>query len=298
MIANMNKKKMVFSFALLFFLAIPSSAQEPQYFMLLADPQLGFFTNNKSFIQETANFEFAVATVNRLKPAFTIILGDSVHKAGDAKQIKEFFRISNKINPSIPVYFVAGNHDFGQTTTPETLTAYRKNFGRDYYSFRAGSIYGIVLNSALIYEPKNVETEYQNQLSWLKKELQTAKASGAPHIVVFQHHPYFLSKEKEPDQYFTIPGERRKLFLDLFRHYGVRYIFAGHTHKNYVAKDNSLEMVTSGPVGMPLDEGGSGIRLAAVTPSGIEHRYFDFGKLPPQLTITPSPVVAPPAKKE
>jgi|WetSurMetagenome_2_1015567.scaffolds.fasta_scaffold307442_1 serine/threonine-protein phosphatase CPPED1 len=293
-----NKKKTAVLFALLLFFAISSSAQEPQYFMILADPQLGFYLNDKAFTQESANFEFAVATVNRLKPAFTIILGDFANKTGDAKQTREFFRISGKIDSSVPVYYIAGNHDVGHTPTPEMLSAYRKKFGRDYYSFRAGLIYGIVLNSSLIYEPKNVAAEYENQLSWLRNELERAKASGAPHIVIFQHHPYFLSEAKEPDQYFTIPNERRKLFLDLFRKYGVHHVFAGHTHKNYVARDGDLEMVTSGPVGMPFDEDRSGIRLAAVTPSGIEHRYFDFGKLPAKLTITPSTAVALPAKKE
>jgi serine/threonine-protein phosphatase CPPED1 len=291
------KSKTVFLFAWLFVLAIPSFTQEPLYFMAITDPQLGMYANNKSFGQETANFEFAVATINRLKPGFVIIMGDLINKDGDAEQIKEFSRISKKIDPSIPVYCVAGNHDVGRAPTAETLAAYRKNFGRDYYSFRAGSIYGIVLNSLLILESKSLARENQEQLSWLKNELETAKASGAQHIVVFQHHPYFLGDAKEPDQYFTIPGELRKPFLDLFHSYGVHFVFAGHTHKNYVAKDGDLEMVTSGPIGMPFGEDGSGIRLAAVTPSGIEHHYFDFGKLPAKLTVTPATVLTAPATK-
>ena len=38
---------------------------EPFFFFQLSDPQFGMFTDNKDFAQETANFEFAVATINR-----------------------------------------------------------------------------------------------------------------------------------------------------------------------------------------------------------------------------------------
>jgi serine/threonine-protein phosphatase CPPED1 len=280
------KNRIVFLFAFLIFIAIPAHSQEPFYFMTLTDPQLGMYASNKDFVQETANFEFAVAAVNRLKPAFVVVLGDLVNKAGDPEQIREFQRISKKIDASTPVYLVAGNHDVGADPTAEELAAYRKNFGRDYYSFRSGPVYGIVLDSSVIISPKNVSSEYQDQLSWLKKELATAKASGAAQIIVFQHHPYFSSDAKEPDQYFNIPVERRKEFLDLLRNYGVHYVFAGHIHKNSIAKDGDLEMVATGPVGMPLGDDGSGILLAAVTPSGVQHHYFDFGKLPSKLTVT------------
>jgi serine/threonine-protein phosphatase CPPED1 len=283
-------------FLLAFLIVLPSFAQEPVYFMMLTDPQFGMYTNNQNFVQETANFEFAVATVNRLKPAFVVVLGDMINKAGDAEQIKEYFRISKKIDASIPVYLMPGNHDVGQAPTTESIAAYRKDFGRDYYSFQSGSIYGIVLDSALISEPKNVASEYRDQLSWLKKELETAKASGAQHIVVFQHHPYFINEAQEKDQSFNLPNERRKPILDLLHSYGVHYVFAGHTHKNSVGKDGDLEMVANCSVGMPFGEDGSGIRLAAVTPAGIQHRYFDFGKLPSRLTISTAPAFTMPAK--
>jgi serine/threonine-protein phosphatase CPPED1 len=281
------KNRIVLLFAFLVLVAIPGFAQEPFYFMTLTDPQLGMYANDKNFVQETANFEFAVATVNRLKPSFLVVLGDMVNKTGEPDQIKEFQKILKKIDASIPVYLVAGNHDVGHEPTPETLAAYRKSFGRDYYSFRAGPVYGIVLDTTIMVSSKNVASDYQDQLSWLKKELETAKASGAAQIIVFQHHPYFTTDAKEADQTFNIPGESRKQFLDLLHAYGVHYVFAGHTHKNYDAKDGDLEMITSAPVGMPFGEDGSGIRLAAVTASGVQHRYFDFGKLPAKLTVTP-----------
>src|SRR5262249_5292208 len=151
-------------------------------------------TANRDFTQETASFEFVVATINRLRPAFVIITGDLINKPGDQAQADEYFRISGKIDKSIPLYSVPGNHDVENEPTEASLAAYRKRFGRDYYSFRHASMTGIVLNSSIIHSPKNVPGELKRQEEWLRKELAAAKASGALHIVQFQHHSWFLEQ--------------------------------------------------------------------------------------------------------
>lgn len=264
---------------------MPCRAQEqPYYFIQLSDPQIGMYSENKSFEQETANLEFAVATINRLKPGFVIVTGDLVNKTGDPAQISEYLRICGKIDPSVRIFQIAGNHDVGNEPTPESLTAYREKLGRDYYSFRAGPVYGIVLNSALIYSPNKVLAEYQKQEAWLKSELEEAKTSGAKHILVFQHHPYFLANALEPDQYANIPLERRGKYLDLLKNYSVRYVFAGHHHQNVISRDGDLEIIASGPVGKPLGEGRTGMRVVMLKGTAIEHRYYDFSALPERLS--------------
>ena len=278
------KQRLVFAILLIAAVFLPSYSQQPPFwFVMLADPQFGMYTADRSFEQETANYEFAVAAVNRWKPAFVIVLGDLVNKAGDPAQVKEFLRISRTVDPSVPVYFVAGNHDAGNEPSPESLQAYRQAIGRDWYSFRAGPVYGIVLNSTLIKSPQNAMHEYEAQDAWLKKELESAKASKQEHIIIFQHHPLFLSSAQEADQYENIPGLRRRELIDLFRKYGIRHVFAGHTHKNVLARDKDLEVTATGPVGKPLGKDGSGIRVATVTESGLSHRYHDFGMLPAVL---------------
>src|SRR5262245_26143630 len=105
------------------------TAAEPFFFIQLSDPQLGMFTDNRDFAQDAANFEFAVTAVNRLRPAFVIVTGDLVNKPGDAAQIAEYRRIVAKIDSSIPVYNIAGNHDVENAPTPASLAAYEKIFG-------------------------------------------------------------------------------------------------------------------------------------------------------------------------
>src|SRR3954453_23409469 len=134
-------------------------AAEPVFFIQLSDPQFGMFTDNKNFAQETANFEFAVATVNRLRPAFVVISGDLVNKAGDAAQIAEFQRIVAKVDSSIPVFNVVGNHDIGNVPAPSTITAFTNRFGPDHYTFERGDFVGIVLNSTIIHSPQQTTNE-------------------------------------------------------------------------------------------------------------------------------------------
>src|SRR5262245_37261913 len=263
-------------------------AAEPFFFIQLSDPQFGMFTTNRDFAQETANFEFAVATVNRLRPAFVVITGDLVNKPGDAAQIAEFQRIAGKVDRSIPVYNVVGNHDIENVPTPVTLAAYTNRFGPDHYTFRHAGFLGIVLNSIIIHSPPQTTNELAAQERWLRAELERARANPPEHIVVFQHHPWFLKTADEADGYFNIPRERRAIYLALFRESGVKYLFSGHYHRNALARDGELEAITSGPVGMPLGGDKSGLRIVIVRDDRLEHRYYHFGELPNQVDLSPA----------
>src|SRR6476620_734433 len=113
-------------------------AGESFSFIQMSDPQFGMYTENKSFEHETANFEFAVATANRLHPKFVVITGDLINQPANAAQAAEYHRIASKLDPAIKLYSIPGNHDVSNEPTPSTLAAYRERFGRDYYSFRMG----------------------------------------------------------------------------------------------------------------------------------------------------------------
>jgi 3',5'-cyclic AMP phosphodiesterase CpdA len=278
-----------FVFGAVFLASVSSTkAAEPFYFIQLSDPQFGMFTGNKDFAQETVNFEFAVATVNRLRPKFVVITGDLVNKPGDAAQIAEFKRIVGKIDSAIPVYNVAGNHDVENVPTPALIASYTNLFGPDRYTFRHDGFVGVVLNSSVIHSPQQTTNEYAMQEQWLRAELARIKADGAQHIVIFQHHPWFLKAADEPDQYFNIPTERRASYLKLFREFGVKYLFSGHYHRNAVARDGDMEAVTTGPVGQPQGGDKSGLRVVIVRDSGLEHRYYHFGEMPTQIDLQPA----------
>lgn len=296
---------------------IPSAwleSGDSTYFIQMADPQLGMWStpmlylllgmsgDPDAFERGSADMVRAVAHANRLRPDFVVLCGDLTNVPGHAAQIAEFKRIAAQLDPSIPLYLVAGNHDVGNEPTPESLEAYRSHFGPDYYSFRAGNVYGIVLDSQLIHSPQSVAAEADLQLAWLRTELEHAKASPAEHILVFQHHPFFLTGADEKDGYFNIPSSRRFLYLDLLREAGVPVVFAGHYHRNAHGRHGELEMVTSGPVGRPLGDDPSGMRLVRASSAGIEHLYFSLDDVPASFRMAAEPrprgSVDPPARSE
>jgi 3',5'-cyclic AMP phosphodiesterase CpdA len=261
------------------------AAPDPFFFIQLSDPQFGMFTDNADFAQETANFERAVTIINRLRPAFVVVTGDLVNRAGDAAQIAEYRRILARVDPAIPVHNVAGNHDIGNIPTPSSIAAYTNLFGPDHYAFRHQGFVGIVLNSTLIQSPQEAGELLAQQERWLRTGLDQARAAGATSIVVFQHHPWFLSAADEADQYFNIPRARRAAYLEWFRAAGVRYLFCGHYHRNALAHDGRLEVVTTGPVGKPLGPDKSGLRIVIVRGDGLEHRYYALEEAPLRVDL-------------
>lgn len=253
------------------------------YFIQMSDPQFGFFNENKSFEKETGNFRRAIQEANRLKPAFVVITGDLVNRSLDSAQIAEYKRVSQELDPRIPLYNVAGNHDVGNTPTVNSLEAYKKSFGADYYSFTCQSTLGIVLNSMYLKDPQLVPEQAKAQEDWLVKTLAEAKKHRYTNILVFLHHPLFLSEPDEPDQYFNVPLAARKKYLALFKASGIQFVFAGHYHRNAFGKDEGLQMVTTGPVGKPLGKDSSGFRIITVKGNTISYPYYSLDSLPARV---------------
>jgi 3',5'-cyclic AMP phosphodiesterase CpdA len=257
------------------------SGPAPKFFIQASDPQFGMFAKDTNFTQETANFEFFISNVNRLKPQFVVVTGDLTNKGSDADQVAEFHRIAKKLDPSIKMYNVAGNHDVGNEPSPETLALYRKNWGPDYYTFDNGEVRGIVLDSSLIQAPIHAQSEADKQEKWLRGELAKAKTEGK-RIVIFQHIPFFLKTPDEKDQYFNIPLQHRTRYLALLHEYGVRYVFAGHYHRNAEGHDGDLDMVTTCAVGKPLGPDPSGFRIVRL--DSMLHPYIGLGTIPNEVT--------------
>lgn len=254
----------------------------PFFFIQLADPQFGFMDAE----QEAKNAGRAVEHVNRLKPKFAIVCGDLVHPPPGAKgrdeKLVEFKRIFSNVDPSIPLVCVSGNHDVGNKPTPASLREHRALFGDDWFTFWAGGVRCLVLDSTLFSDPSGAPDEQKAQAEWFAKELAGEKAK---HLLVFQHHPWFLVAPDEKDAYMNIPLERRRPALEAMKAAGVRAVFAGHLHANAHGMDGTLEMVTTGPVGKPLKKDPSGLRIVEVREDGLKHRYYALDEVPEKVDL-------------
>jgi 3',5'-cyclic AMP phosphodiesterase CpdA len=264
---------------------IAGAQQQAWFFAVLSDPQFGMYAKDQSFTQETANFEFAIANLNRLHPRFVVICGDLVNRAGDPAEIAEYKRVLQKLDPSIPAYSVAGNHDVDNIPTPAKLDAFHTAIGRDYYTFSASGIFGIVLNSNLIRSPEGDPEAARRQEEWLEKTLASAKSNPKQQVVIFQHIPYFIQDANEADGYFNIPQPTRRRYLDLLEQAGVRYVFAGHYHRNAISTDGPLTEIVTGAVGMPLGGSLSGFRLVTVDAQKLNSKWFCLGGMPNQVDL-------------
>lgn len=266
----------------------PTAAPAPEpafFFVQMADPQFGFFSEGDDFSRETANFTRAIEAANRLHPAFVVVCGDLTNRTGDAAEIAEYRRIAAMLDPSIPLYEVPGNHDVGNTPTPASIAAWRRVFGPDHYTFRRNGVLGVVLNSSLIKDPSGDSADAAAQERWLAAVLDSARHEPGTRVLVFQHHPWFLERVDEPEQYFDLPVAKRRATLDAFRAAGVREVFAGHYHRNAIARDGDLEMVTTSAVGRPLGSDPSGFRVVIVTRDTLVHRYYSLDSIPARIEL-------------
>jgi len=223
-----------------------------QTFIQMSDPQFGMYAENKGFEHETANFEFAVATANRLKPAFVVLTGAtwSTPRATPRK-IAEFKRVAGKLDPNIRLFLMPGNHDAGNEPTKESLRNTASNSGRT----TTRSAWATLPESRSIRTWRRARRVFPRKPPkmevWFRAELAKAQRDGAKHLIVFQHIPFFLKDANEEDRYENIPRETRQRYLKLLHEFGVKQVFAGHYHSTSEARDGDLEMITTGPVGSP-----------------------------------------------
>ncbi len=263
---------------------------KPFFFIQMSDPQFGMIEGPKlgkkrTYEQEINLHTFAISEANRLAPKFVVITGDLIQDPGDANQISILKRINARLNQKIPLYLVAGNHDVGNIPTPESLAAYRRDIGSDYYDFFYDKCHFIVLNSCICQQPQKAPEEWDKHLRYLKEKLADSRKKVVNHTMLFMHHPLFLKDPDEEDQYFVIPKVRRKVILNLLKEYEVSAVFAGHWHRNSFGRDGKLQMITTGPVGKPLGKDGSGFRIVKVFPDRVEHQYYPFGSLPSKVEL-------------
>uniref|UniRef100_A0A3P9H9R6 Serine/threonine-protein phosphatase CPPED1 n=1 Tax=Oryzias latipes TaxID=8090 RepID=A0A3P9H9R6_ORYLA len=269
----------------------------PFYFIQAADPQLGLMKAWKDgncdgggdeWTEEVELTKQAVEAVNRLRPRprFMVLCGDLVHsmpgtefKEGQERDLKEALKGTD---PSIPLIFVSGNHDIGNTPTPSSVENFCKTWGDDYFSFWVGGVLCLVLNSQLFFDASACPQLKEAQETWLDDQLSTAASSssaGPKHILVFQHIPLYLKRPDEENDYFNLQKEVRQKLLDRFRKAGVKAVFSGHYHRNAGGCHDGLDMVVSSAIGCQLGEDTHGVRVVVVTADGVVHRYHSLEQL-------------------
>ncbi|XP_036683548.1 serine/threonine-protein phosphatase CPPED1 isoform X2 [Balaenoptera musculus] len=203
----------------------------PFYFIQGADPQFGLMkawstgdcdSGGDEWEQEIRLTEQAVQAINKLnpKPKFFVLCGDLVHAMPGTpwrkEQTEDLQRVLRTVDGEIPLVLVSGNHDVGNVPTPETIAEFQRTWGDDYFSFWAGGVLFLVLNSQFFYDASMCPALKQAQDQWLDQQLSIAGQQKCQHAVVFQHIPLFLQSIDEDDDYFNLTKLVRKEMADKF----------------------------------------------------------------------------------
>ena len=224
------------------------------------------------FAWDTERLHEAIELTRAIDPDFAVIGGDLVDDMSHLGQIEAFKTVSSGFDR---LKLVAGNHDVAYDATvptPESLAAYRTEFGPDRFTFSHQDDAFIAINTTIWANPQLVPDEHTDQLAFLESSL--ADAAQARHRIILGHHPLFVSDHQEPDSYWNIPNPLRTELLEMFDHHDTTAFFAGHWHRNGGGRYQRMEMVVTGPVGVTLGDDPSGLRIVEMNPDGLTHRYL------------------------
>eukprot|EP00035_Acanthoeca_spectabilis_P000539 m.74003 g.74003 ORF g.74003 m.74003 type:complete len:573 (-) comp10263_c0_seq4:12-1730(-) len=296
-------------------------------FVQMADTQLGLAENFgmvngmdvSGWSIEKEMMELAVGHINRLKPAFAIVCGDLVNEfpLDDAQkreaQISDFRSVFSKIDPSIPLVCVCGNHDVGNVPNRKSIEKYTGSFGDDYFAFWCRGVKCIVVNSQLWKNSTAAPDLAAAQARWFSQELASAAKEKAHHTIVFGHVPLFLEAADEADSYFNIAQPLRSQLLDEMVGAGCTHYFCGHYHRNgggvfEAFSGRRVEVVITAAVGTNImdrpgnklvKDGGfgdgvigpnlSGLRVVKIHKNHIKHKWHTFSDLQHKTPPSPSP---------
>lgn len=167
---------------------------------------------------------------------------------------------------------------------PPVEAAHYSQYYVETLQFSFLGVFFIVLNSQYYKDASLVPDLKKEQDSWLDEQLKIAKS--AKHSVVFQHIPWFLESVGEPDdEYFNITKTVREDVVEKFKKAGVKYVFAGHYHRNVGGFDGDLEMVVTSAIGFPLGDDKPGMRVVTVKSDKITHSFEDLDNFPTQVNL-------------
>ncbi len=248
-----------------------SFAAESWSFVQVCDPQIVGSA-------EAERFSTAINQINASDAKLMLVCGDLVNEAGNPQQTALLKSCLKRAK--VPVRLVPGNHDVGQAADEPLCKKYRKEFGKDYYTFKRNGTLFIALNSSLL-QPSD-SAEAQRQWKWLERKL-ARKLSGSKrdrfeHVVIFMHHPPFIQFRNEEDSYGNLALASRTRLLDLAEKYKVSAILTGHAHQNIVRDCGGMLLVTTSATSFVAENDKLGYRIWTVEENALTHKFVPLEK--------------------
>jgi len=233
-------------------------------FICMGDAQVGMGDQKK----EEEFSRLAVELINKRKDRikFVVVCGDQTHnledfwskgelEVGRKKRLNElaaFKNIYSKLDKSIPLVCVCGNHDVGNKPTEKTIQLYKEEFGDDYLSFWCGGVKFIVLNSQIVQGLLPADELSVAHEKWADEEFERKHENDPVHSVVMCHIPPFCWDAGEKHTNFNWPIEKRQIWLEKMVKANVKKVYCSHYHRRAGGKYKDLEVVVSGALGTSI----------------------------------------------
>lgn len=181
----------------------------------------------------------------KVKPEFILLTGDFFHgsRGTDIESESDFAFRNFSENINMPFFIAKGNHDSREHFERNALPLFSDELGKEvswsYYSFDKANCHFIILDCT--------DEDLTVQLSWLEKDLETAKSDPSiNHIFVASHYPLWIVARAG----FTRP-EYATPVAALLAKYKVDAYFCGHTHN----KTLTVRTIDGQPLTQIMDAG-------------------------------------------
>ena len=212
-------------------------------FIQMTDTHVSF--NSKKTVNINT-FRRAIEESNLINPAFVIITGDIVDGFTGDNGVAELNLFRNMLLEfQIPVYVLAGNHDYGYIVSGMTIDDYKNivNPNLD-YSFDYGNYHFTVLDSGpwtsllgIPADPPTTEGITDAQILWFEDDLKKSENATlrfvASHVPVVDAPPYEIMMHNVDK------------FKELLQKYNISIHFTGHTHADAAFNING-KLLTEG----------------------------------------------------
>jgi 3',5'-cyclic-AMP phosphodiesterase len=170
---------------------------------------------------------------------------------------------------NVPWCAIVGDHDVQQKSFTNFLEAMSQH---THYAFTVGAVRFVAVNAFDVPDPKSFVVSEQ-QLAWVRRELQAATDDGQATVLLLHCYPSDLKAGG---------GELR----ELLRNFDVLLVDMGHTHYNEIANDGRTLYTATRSTGQ-IEEGPAGYSVTNIDGKDVSWRFVELGKLP--LVIITSP---------
>ena len=272
------KKQLLWIVALLMGLVVTGcverQSREP-FFVQISDPQLGFINESEDFSPEVALMERIAEEVNTLRPDFVVFSGDLVQWRTDQAALDAFKQLTTLFDQQIPLYFVPGNHDVGNSAEADEVARFEERYGAAHFVWEGEGYTTIGYNSCVIKAQTEAE---QSEYEWLRARLSEAAERGYP-IIMVAHHPLFVRSTDEADSGENIPQAIRQKYLDLVAEFDVELVLSGHLHHSAAGEYEGVRLQTVSAAGRPLGDCDSGIGIVTISEGSVEVEFREVGDM-------------------